>query len=72
MHTNWDRAAGGINDTLAECLEMQEVMPLGTDGEAALPRLGALVLPSPSGRLRAICGNGPGLHGNQRPADQRH
>lgn len=47
MHTNWDRAAGGINDTLAECLELSEVKPLGSDGEAALPRIGALASPRP-------------------------
>jgi dinuclear metal center YbgI/SA1388 family protein len=47
MHTNWDRAAGGINDTLAECLELSDVRPLGTDGEAALPRIGDLSPPRP-------------------------
>jgi dinuclear metal center YbgI/SA1388 family protein len=47
MHTNWDRAAGGINDTLAECLELSGIRPLGTDGEAALPRLGDLTPPRP-------------------------
>ena len=47
MHTNWDRAAGGINDTLAEALELTAVRPLGTDGAAALPRLGALAVPRP-------------------------
>ncbi len=47
MHTNWDRAGGGINDTLAECLELENVRPLGTDGEAALPRLGDLAAPRP-------------------------
>ena len=47
MHTNWDRAAGGINDTLAECLELQAIRPLGTDGEAALPRIGDLSPPRP-------------------------
>lgn len=47
MHTNWDRAAGGINDTLAECLELQNIRPLGTDGEAALPRVGNLASPRP-------------------------
>ena len=47
MHTNWDRAAGGINDTLAECLELSDVRPLGTEGEAALPRLGNLSPPRP-------------------------
>ena len=47
MHTNWDRAAGGINDTLAECLELSDVRPLGADGEASLPRLGTLASPRP-------------------------
>ncbi len=47
MHTNWDRAAGGINDTLAELLELTNVRPLGTDGEAALPRIGDLESPRP-------------------------
>lgn len=47
MHTNWDRAAGGINDTLAECLELSDVRPLGTEGEAALPRIGGLSPPRP-------------------------
>jgi dinuclear metal center YbgI/SA1388 family protein len=47
MHTNWDLAPGGINDTLAECLELCEVQPLGTDGLARLPRLGRLTSPRP-------------------------
>ena len=47
MHTNWDRAAGGINDTLAECLELSDVRPLGAEGEAALPRIGDLSPPRP-------------------------
>lgn len=28
-HTNWDCAVGGINDVLAERLELQEIMPFG-------------------------------------------
>ena len=47
MHTNWDRAAGGINDTLAECLELSGITPLGSEGEAALPRIGGLTPPRP-------------------------
>ena len=47
MHTNWDRAAGGINDTLAAALALQNVRPLGADGPAALPRLGDLASPCP-------------------------
>jgi len=47
MHTNWDRAEGGINDTLAACLELQEVRPLGAEGASALPRIGKLAVPRP-------------------------
>lgn len=47
MHTNWDRADGGINDTLAECLELSEVKALGSEGEASLPRIGNLASPRP-------------------------
>ena len=47
MHTNWDAAPNGINDTLAECLELQDVVPLGTDGLTRLPRLGRLASPRP-------------------------
>ena len=47
MHTNWDQAAGGINDTLAECLELTDVRPLGEEGEAGLPRIGDLAAPRP-------------------------
>ena len=47
MHTNWDLAPGGINDTLAECLELMDVQPLGTEGLARLPRLGTLASPRP-------------------------
>ena len=47
MHTNWDLAPGGINDTLAECLELFDVQPLGTVGLARLPRLGTLASPRP-------------------------
>jgi dinuclear metal center YbgI/SA1388 family protein len=32
-HTNWDAAPGGVNDALAERLELQNVEPLG-DGQA--------------------------------------
>ena len=47
MHTNWDAAPSGINDTLAECLALQDVEPLGTEGPARLPRLGMLASPRP-------------------------
>lgn len=47
MHTNWDRAANGINDTLAALLGLRDVRPLGDDGEQALPRIGNLASPLP-------------------------
>ena len=47
MHTNWDAAPGGINDTLAESLELKDVQPLGTEGLSRLPRLGTLASPRP-------------------------
>ena len=36
MHTNWDRAEGGINDTLAELLGLQNVRQLGGHGEQGI------------------------------------
>ncbi len=73
MHTNWDLAPNGINDTLAECLELMNVQPLGTDGLARLPRLGTLASPRPlmdfarfvetalgcaeTSALRVVCGD---------------
>lgn len=47
MHTNWDRADGGINDTLAGLLELQDVRRLGEHGLETLPRLGNLAAPRP-------------------------
>ena len=47
LHTNWDAAPGGINDTLAECLELKDVAPLGAEGLHRLPRLGTLASPRP-------------------------
>ena len=73
MHTNWDAAPNGINDTLAECLELLDVQPLGTEGLARLPRLGMLASPRPlmdfarfvesalgcaeTSALRVVCGD---------------
>jgi len=47
MHTNWDRATGGINDVLADLLELQNTQPLGMEDAAALPRIGDLAAPRP-------------------------
>jgi dinuclear metal center YbgI/SA1388 family protein len=45
MHTNWDSADGGINDTLAGLLDLKNVRRLGEHGLEALPRLGDLPEP---------------------------
>ena len=45
MHTNWDRAPDGINDTLASLLEIADARPFTPDG---LPRIGDLTLPRPA------------------------
>lgn len=47
MHTNWDRAEGGVNDCLAFLLDLADVQPLGDSGELALPRVGTLSAPRP-------------------------
>jgi len=42
MHTNWDRAQGGINDTLAQEIGMLEVRPLAAAGNAQIARIGKI------------------------------
>lgn len=42
LHTNADAAEGGVNDLLAERLELTDVRPLGEVGEARFARIGAL------------------------------
>src|SRR5579884_607109 len=44
-HTNWDMADGGINDTLAELLGLNDVRRLGKDPPAAIARIGELARP---------------------------
>jgi dinuclear metal center YbgI/SA1388 family protein len=44
-HTNWDRASGGINDTLAEMLGLTDIEPLAEFGDANLARIGKLQTP---------------------------
>ena len=63
MHTNWDRAAGGINDTLAECLELTDIAPLGDSGETSLPRLGTLAAPRPLADFVRFVGSALGCAG---------
>lgn len=56
MHTNLDKAAGGINDRLAHLVGLKEVTPLvphpGHEQEAGLGRIGMLLRPKP---LSLLC-----------------
>ena len=45
MHTNWDAAKGGINDTLTDAFGLIDTRPLGSQMEAALARIGRLPAP---------------------------
>lgn len=47
MHTNWDAADGGINDTLAERLGLRSVRRLAPAGAASIARIGELARPMP-------------------------
>jgi len=51
-HTNWDRAAGGINDTLAGMLQLENTADLAPSGDASLARVGDLSLPVSLGDFR--------------------
>ena len=42
MHTNWDLAHGGVNDTLAGVLGLGDVRPLKEVGDARLARIGEI------------------------------
>jgi dinuclear metal center YbgI/SA1388 family protein len=54
MHTNWDRAPGGINDTLARLLGLHDADPLGPDGPLSLPRIGSLAVAQPLGEFCSL------------------
>ncbi|HEY3331896.1 MAG TPA: Nif3-like dinuclear metal center hexameric protein [Capsulimonadaceae bacterium] len=45
MHTNWDRAVGGVNDTLAGLLSLTDIVPLEETGDAQIARVGNLPEP---------------------------
>jgi dinuclear metal center YbgI/SA1388 family protein len=45
MHTNWDAAEGGINDTLAEKVRLSNVKRLAPTGQAQIARIGELASP---------------------------
>ena len=51
MHTNWDAAPSGINDTLADILGLNDTSPLGTHREASLARIGRLPQPMSASKL---------------------
>lgn len=44
-HTNLDAAKGGVNDRLADALELEQVCPLGVPGETTPPMARVGVLP---------------------------
>ena len=50
-HTNWDAAPGGINDTLAQCLELKNITSFGTGAEVSKLRL---VVSSPAPDVQNI------------------
>jgi len=45
MHTNWDRAPNGVNDTLADVLGLSDVAVLAENGIGAIARIGSLPAP---------------------------
>ena len=47
MHTNWDAADGGVNDTLAETLGLIQVRRLAESGPASITRIGELAKAMP-------------------------
>lgn len=47
MHTNWDAAEGGINDTLAGILGLGNVRRLGESAPGSIARIGELAKPLP-------------------------
>ena len=49
MHTNWDRAVGGVNDTLAGILELHDIEPLQESGDPQIARIGNLAEPTTVG-----------------------
>ena len=61
MHTNLDVAAGGVNDCLAEALELIDPGPLGDDenlcraGTLRTPMSLSICLPCASQRRRSVC-----------------
>lgn len=63
MHTNWDAARGGINDTLARTLQLHDPEPLGASGPLALPRLGRLGLPMPLSEFSRFAADALGCAG---------
>ena len=45
MHTNWDRAPGGVNETLASLMGLTDVTTFADTGTAAIARIGTLLQP---------------------------
>jgi dinuclear metal center YbgI/SA1388 family protein len=54
MHTNWDAASQGINDTLVDTLRLVNVRPLAARGEARIGRIGEPAGPMTRGEFLEV------------------
>lgn len=65
LHTNLDSAAGGLNDTLCESLELVDTKPLVDSGHERFFKLAVFVPPDHADKVRAaLCAQGAGVIGN--------
>ena len=62
FHTRLDKASGGVNDCLAECLELSEISPFGTDGLGRIGNLPREMLPAEFALFAAKCLGSPFAH----------
>ena len=56
LHTRLDAAEGGVNDTLAALLGLQDVTPFGTAEDGALGRIGRLPAPHTAATFAELVG----------------
>ncbi len=53
LHTNWDKAPDGVEDSLAKCLDLNEIAPLLPNGQG---RIGTLLTPlTPAQFYQKLC-----------------
>lgn len=66
-HTNWDVAEGGVNDALAEALELQDLRPLGSEIRMRQYKIVTFVpVPQTDAVIDAMAREGAGTIGNYR------